>query len=146
MGSGGDNYTRRDGFNDTEPKVESYGSGAGSGAYDLANTGLGGYGNNKGGPTGHPTSSGFTSTGKSGVDIGEGSTERREGFGSGGGTGPSGGTYGAGASDPANTGLGGYSGDETTSESAASNPEENGYGTGDIGEQLQRAHEEGQRQ
>ena len=42
MGSGGNNYTRRDGFNDNEPRVESYGSGPGSGAYDLANTGLGG--------------------------------------------------------------------------------------------------------
>ncbi|KLO10250.1 hypothetical protein SCHPADRAFT_907065 [Schizopora paradoxa] len=149
MGSGGNNYTRRDGFNDNEPRVESYGSGPGSGAYDLANTGLGGYGNNKGGPTGHITSTGLSGGGRSQA-VEDENTERREGFASGGGEGRSGGTYGAGpgasASDPANTGLGGYSGDEAMGQTnqSSSAPGEDRYGTGDLGEQLERAHQEGQ--
>ncbi len=150
MGPGGNNYTRRDGFNDNEPRVESYGSGPGSGAYDPANTGLGGYGNNKGGPTGHITSTGLSGGGRSQAQDNE-DDEKREGFASGGGQGASGGTYGAGpgasASDPANTGLGGYSGDEAMGQSDANNsaPGEDRYGSGDIGEQLERAHQEGQR-
>jgi len=149
MGSGGDNYTRREGFNDNEPGVESYGAGPGSGAYDPANTGLGGYGNNKGGPTGHLTSNGLSGGAGRSQDENENS-ERREGFASGGGQGKSGGTYGAGAgasaSDPANTGLGGYSGDESMGPPDLNNsaPGEERYGTGDIGEQLDRAHQEGQ--
>lgn len=38
------NNGRREGFNDTQGQNESYGTGTGSGAYDPANTGLGGYG------------------------------------------------------------------------------------------------------
>lgn len=150
MGSGGNNYNRRDGFNDNEPRVESYGSGPGSGAYDLANTGLGGYGNNKGGPTGHMTSTGLSGAGSSLAQDDENS-ERREGFAGGEGEGRSGGTYGAGpgasASDPANTGLGGYSPDEATGQPDQNNsaPGEDRYGSNDLGEQLNRAHQEGQR-
>ena len=48
---------RREGFNDTRGGVESYGQGTGSGAYDPANTGLGGYGSSGGG--GYGSSGGY---------------------------------------------------------------------------------------
>lgn len=144
------NYGRREGFNDNEPKVESYGAGTGSGANDLANTGLGGYGNQQGG-----NAAGDVLTGSGGGFSGSQNTSQSDsslsgdGFGS--GSDEQQGTYGAGpgagATDPANTGLGGYSGN------ADNGPPDterfgagNRYGTDDLSAQLEAAHREGREQ
>jgi len=112
------NTQRREGFNSnsggSSGTTDSYGAGAGSDAVDLANTGLGGYGQSTkmGGAFGG--NDGF-SVGNNDPDIsgghkGNDHTQRREGFKD--TSGASGGSYGEGpgsdATDPANTGLGGY--------------------------------------
>jgi len=148
--SGSDNYSNRtEGFNDNSADVNSYGSGPGSGASDPANTGLGGYNSNQQGGSGANdtytgTGGGFSNSG-SNFD----NNQRDEGFSDGnqssGGLGS--GTYGsgpaAGASDPANTGLGGYSGNQGQN---SGNPNSSSYGgTDDLNTQLDQTYQEGQR-